>query len=225
MKFILSCLIIFSFYSAAAQTRYINITGNSEIIKKADQAEFSVFIKTIGKSIEASKVENDKHLVDLLVILQNMNIPSDAIQISPLTFGKNYEQGERGMKHDGYFTSVNASFTLNNLKRYYDITHRLSGNDAFEISAVYSISDYELQNKKAFEKALEAAEEKAKYMAGKLGLKTGQVLEIEENNAAQPYLMSVNTTSREIEAGSITGNVSIKRSVRIKYELISETDE
>lgn len=220
MKFYFILFLVLTIFTAAAQTKFINVTGNSEIIKKADQARFTVHIKTINESLEASKTENDKNLSALLVILRNMNIPSDVTEISPLAFGKNYESTGEGTQQKGYFTSVNVSFLLKDLKRYYEITNRLSANDAFEINADYNISDYEIQNRRAFEKALEAAREKGKYMSETLGLKLGEVLEIEEN-MDQPYPMLLNTVTREIESGNITGNVSIRRSVRVKFAIAS----
>ncbi len=173
-------LILMSAASFSQQDqKFINVTGNAEIIKKADEMKFAVYIKTIDESVEASKILNDKYLVDLLIILKDAAIKSEDTEISPLSFGKYYDPVERGVQK-GYYTNTIVSFLLKDMKRYYEITNKLSTNNAFEINAEYAISDYEAQHRAAYEKALLAAMEKAEYMTEALNMKLGEVLEIEE---------------------------------------------
>jgi uncharacterized protein YggE len=224
MKHIFFLLLILCFASLLAQEnhRFININGTSELVRSADQINFSVQIKTIAVTIERSKVTNDNDLAELLSILKKIGINSDDIVVSPIRLGKNYEYDrERQRKLTGYFTDVNVTFRLTDLSKYYELANQLSAGNDFEItSSSYGISDYEIQHKAALENALKAAKEKAEYMAKALGQKLGDVIEIEENDGRQTNAALSNTITVEGSASpEINGTVVIKRSVRVKFAL------
>jgi uncharacterized protein YggE len=223
MKYLLLALILLCFASPKAQEnkKYINITGTSEVMLPADQMNFAVQIKTISATVEASKKENDKSLNELLSILKDIGIQKNNIESSPITLGKNYEYKNSERNQRGYFTLLNVSFLLKDLSKYYELTNKLSSSSSFEnISSNYSISDYELQNKLAYQKALKTAKEKAEYMASTLGLKLGNVLEIDENEEGRNYPNPFNSvTIINSPDNNISGKVTIKRSIRVKFAL------
>ena len=224
MKYILVALLIINFSSIFAQEnqRYVNINGTSELIRNADQINFTIKIKIIDESLEASKIINDKNLADLFTILNKVGINSSEIDVSPLMLGKYYEYDrERQQKQKGYYTEVQVSFLLTDLSKYYELTNQLATSNSFEITnSSYTISDYEIQHKIAYENALKAAKEKAQYMANTLGLKLGDVLEIDENNYWQSYANPFNTVTVENSPNtSSSGKVTIRRSVRVKFAL------
>ena len=223
MKYLFLIILIFCFVTVNAQenNKYINVNGTSELILPADQINFIVQIKIIDESVSESKKTNDKYLNELLTILKETEINSKDIEVSPITIGKNYESVERERKQKGFYTEVNVSFILKDLSKYYDLTNKLSKNNYFEITnSNYSISDYEVQHKFAYEKALKAAKEKAEYMTKTLGVKLGDVLEIDENNYWQSYATPFNTVTKvNSQESDISGKVTIRRSVRVKYSI------
>jgi uncharacterized protein len=224
MKYFFLVLFIFCFSSINAQEnhKYISINGTSEIILPADQINFTVQIKIIDESIEASKKNNDKFLDSLLTTLKKIGINSKDIEVSPITLGKNYEYDQnRERKQKGFFTEIRVTFLLKDLSKYYDLTNSIAISNYYEIvNSSYSISDYEQQHKSAYEKALNAAKEKAEYMTRTLGVKLGEVLEIDENNNWQNYANPFNNvTEVNSQEGSISGKVTIRRSVKIKFAL------
>ena len=223
MKNFFWALFAFCVVTAHAQQnqKYITINGTSELIRSSDQINFTVQIKIIDATVEESKRTNDKYLNELLTILKNTGFNSNDIEVSPITLGKYYEfiGGER--KQKGFYTEVIVSFLLKDLSKYYELTNRMASSNNFEIvNSSYSISDYEFQHKLAYEKALKAAKEKAEYMAQTLGLKLGDVLEIDENNNLQTFSATSNTITKENSpTGDISGKVTIRRSVRVKFAI------
>jgi uncharacterized protein len=217
MKRLLLLVIFLSSFSYSQQDqKFINVIGSSELIKKADQMNFNVYIKTVDESIEASKILNDKYLVDLLIMIKEAGIRSEDTEISPLAFGKNYD---RDGSQKGYYTQTTISFLLKDLEKYYYLSNKLSSNNAFEISAEYSLSKYEQEHREAYVEALKAAREKAEYMTAAMNMKLGEVLEIEELTSPQALFNPLNVVSKENAGDNITGNVNIKRSVRVKFAL------
>lgn len=214
-------LLLLCSYPGNGQQKYINVNGTSELILNADQISFTVQIKVISETIEESKKKNDEYVKQLLQILKDSGINSDDIEVSPITLGKNYEYSGRERTQNGFYTWVNVSFILKELSEYYNLTDKLTANDNFEITnSYYNISDYEVQNKIAYENALKAARVKAGYMCQSLGLSLGDVLEIDENSNNPGYPNPFNTQTRESNQNENTfGNVTIRRSIRVKFAL------
>ncbi|MDR3667777.1 MAG: SIMPL domain-containing protein [Ignavibacteriaceae bacterium] len=224
MKYFLFALLLVCFASLKAQEnkRYINITGTSELILPADQMTFTVQIKTINDSIEESKKVNDNHLNELISLLKSAGILSNDITKYPITLGKNYVYKNNETIQKGFYTEVTVSFLLKDLSKYYEVTNKLSsGNDFETVRSVYNVSDNELQNKIAYQKALKAAKEKAENMAATLGLKLGRVLEIDETNSAPVYTNMPNAlTVVNSQDVNISGKVTIRKSVRVKFAIL-----
>jgi len=224
MKYLFFFLML-CFISSSAQEnpKYINVNGTSELHLPADQIDFTVQIRIVDDSIEESKKTNDQYLEELLKILNDSGINSNDIEVSPITLGKNYvtdiNRGET--KQEGYFTAVRVTFLLKELSYYFGLTNKLSSDNHFEIiSSGYKISDYEKQHQAAYEGALKAAKEKAEYMTKTMGVKLGEVLEIDENNNLPGYPNPFNTvTEVNYGQGSSSGKVTIRRSVRVKFAI------
>jgi uncharacterized protein len=224
MKYLFLSFLIFCFVSLNAQEnqKYININGTSELILPADQINFTIQIKVLDDSIEESKKTNDGYLNELMTILKSNGINSNDISVSPITLGKNYEYDiNRERKQKGFFTEIKITFLLKDLSKYFGLTNNISSSNHFEIFASsYSISDYEQQHKTAYINALTAAKEKAEYMTKTLGVKLGEVLEIDENNSLQGYPNPFNSVTQvNSQDGSISGKVALRRSVRVKFAI------
>lgn len=224
MKYFFLSLFICSFGSTSAQEfhKYITVNGTSEIILPADQIKYTIQIKIVAAAVEASKNANDSCRNELLRKLNKIGINSNDINVLPMTLGKNYEFNKGERKQRGFYTEVNVVFLLKDLSKYYELTNELSSSNQYEIKeSTYNISDYELQQKIAFEKALLAAKEKAKYMVHVLGVKLKDVLEIEENNYWQAGSIYSNTIEQKQDsrAGDMSGKVTIRRSVKVKFAI------
>lgn len=221
MKSLFFAFLVFCSISAFSQEKlhYININGTSELVTPADQIDFTIQIKSIGSSLEKSKSTNDKNLQELKDILVQFGIGSHAIEVSPIIVGKNNEYVTGKLEHKGYFTEISISFVLRDLTKYFDLSNRLCTNNSFEITnSQYSLSDYEAQHKIANENALKAAKDKAEYMSKSLGLKLGDVLEIEENSFTYNYTNPLsNTIVSSSEKSNSAGKVTLKRTYRVKF--------
>ena len=224
MKYFFLSLFICSFGSTSAQEfhKYITVNGTSELILPADQIKYTIQIKIVAVAVEASKNANDSCRNELLRKLNKIGINSNDINVLPMTLGKNYEFNKGERKQRGFYTEVNVIFLLKDLSKYYELTNELSSSNQYEIKeSTYNISEYELQQKIAFEKALLAAKEKAKYMVHVLGVKLKDVLEIEENNYWQAGSIYSNTIEQKQDsrAGDMSGKVTIRRSVKVKFAI------
>ena len=224
MKYLVLFVLLLCSVSVNAQENngYINVNGTSELILPADQINFGVQIRTVAESLDMSKSTNDEYLSELKTILKETGINQDDIEISPVTLGKNYEYDTQvGRRQKGFYTECRVTFILKDFSKYYELTDKLSASSHFEVvSSGYSLSDYEQHNKKAYEKALLAAKDKAEYMAKTLGVKLGEVLEIDENNFWQNNAVPFNTVAKvSTQDENVSGKVTISKSVRVKFSI------
>jgi|GEM_PF-1299650 uncharacterized protein len=222
-SFIVLFLCVISINAQPTPT-FIEVNGTSELLAQADKINFSVNIKAINASLKESKSICDASLEKLLSILKKTDIPASEIDVSPISLGRNYEQKSYSKTQNGFFVSVNVSFVLKDISKYYILSSLLAEDKEYEtVNSYYSSSDYETQNETSYENALKAAKAKAEYMAAALGAKIGPILEISENNSYPAFSYALNTITKDAsaEAEPLLGKLSIKRSVRVKFGLIN----
>jgi hypothetical protein len=214
-------LIFTSLMFAQDNSRFIEVNGTSEVIAPADYVHFNVNIRNVAKTLEQSRQDNLNASNELEDILKKFNISKDDWEMSPIKFGKEYIFENQERKLSGYFSQVNVSINLKNMNDYYPFTKELSKNKVFEITnSNYGVSDILKYHKEATIKAVQAAKEKAEYIAQSIGMKTGKVIQISELNQFESYPNPFNSiTTAGGSPEDISGKISIKRSVNMKIEL------
>ena len=219
-----SILVVFTLFIsvnlAANETgKFIKVHGTSVITVQADEIHWNARIKTIDKSLEKSKLENDSALSRLRSVLGEVNIATENIEISPIKQGKAFRLINREQTAVGYFTEVEIYFILNDLSRYTELTNKLAQQEELEIeSSNFRKSDIETYNQQALIEALSAAKLKAQYLAEAIGITIGEVLEIQEENSFQTMLNPYNTiTNVTGTSDAMAGKISIRKSVMVKY--------
>ncbi|MCE1189222.1 MAG: SIMPL domain-containing protein [Ignavibacteria bacterium] len=212
--------------NAEIPIRYINVTGTSEIKLQADIIHITLAIKTIDISIEKSKKNNDK-IVDICrEIFQENKIDPKSISIKPMDFGKNFETNAKGESiQKGFYTESTIEISLKDFSRYYTLTSELSKNNSISISSSqYGNSEILQHQREATLSAVKIAKEKAEQMAQVAGMKLGDVLEIDESQPYTSYAPQSNSLTFGMEAQpehkEISGELSVKKSVRVKFEII-----
>jgi len=216
----LMILCAFNLY-AKDDDKYIDVIGTAEVNIPADIIEFNIQIKIVSQTIAESKRQVDASVSKLLSILKKYNIKEDDISESPVILGKNYEYSDGKREMTGYFASSDVAFKLKDLSKYYDLSDELAANQDIEVvSSGYNVSDYEKYSLEAYKKALKAAESKASFMCSTLGVKPGKVLQIDENNQQIPMVMNSREMFKADGAGqTISGKVSVSRTVRVRYAI------
>lgn len=207
--------------------RFIEVTGTHQLNIEADQIILTLSVKSIEDILEDSKDKNSSIIDKLINKLNDFTINKNDIELTPISFGINYKRDAYTNIKDGYYTSQQIIFTLNDLSKYYDLIDQIINIENVSITkSYYNNSKYEEHNKNAYEHAVMTAKEKAEYLAKKAEVKLGKVLEIEDNTGeyyrrSQIYPNPFNTsTSVGSQSNEVLGSISINRSVRIKYEII-----
>ncbi len=219
--FVFFLFLFFATSNAQQAVRFINLNGTAEHIVDADVIIFNIMVRTTSKTLDDAKKKNDDQISNLRKILNELNISKDDFEIQPISFGKEYEWLNSKRVDKGFFASTNVTFKLKDFTKYYETTDMLSSSGSYTVNSYYSLTNFEFYNKTTYEKALLAAKEKAEYMTKALGVGLGRVMEIEEFGDSQPPMLMRNKMEMDSAVGgeTIAGKITIRRSVRVKFEL------
>lgn len=222
--FILMLLIYSTSIYAQDLSRFIDVNGTSEIITQADYINFSINIRDVAETLEESKQINIGASDKLVNVLNDFNISKDEWELSPIKFGKEYSYSKNEKKQIGYYAQVNVSIKLKNMSDYYSFINALSKNKLYEITnSYYGVSDFLKYHKEATINAVQAAKEKAEYIAKSMGVKLGRIIQIKELNQFESYpnpFNAVTNVGREGSNEDISGKISVSRSVNLKIEIL-----
>lgn len=209
---------------AQALSRFIDVNGTSEVITQADYINFSINIRNVAETLEKSKQVNLNASNELVRILNEYKISKGDWELSPIKFGKEYSYVNNEQKQVGYYAQVNAAIKLRNMGDYFSFINALSKNKYYEISnSSFGVSDLLKYHKEATINAVQAAREKAEYIAKSMDVKLGKIIQIKELNQFETFPNPQNVVKNfagENPYEDISGKISISRSVNLKIEII-----
>lgn len=234
-KVLMSALVLIGSVSAGtplradeAKERFVQVTGEGEVKSVPNQAILNFGIETFGPNLKDVQNENAKRTQDLLDRLKKLkiapaDIQTDFVQISPRY---DYDGGKR--KFMEYNARKNFTVTLNDVSSYGKVLQAVldagveyASGIQFQTSRLKSLED------DARKLAVEDARKKAETLAGPLGKKVGQVIFLQDNNAASPgpvFLKAGLMAADAFRGGTAEDQVSpgqiiVKASVTARFEL------
>jgi uncharacterized protein YggE len=222
--FILMLLTFSTSIYAQEFPRFIDVNGTAEVITQADYISFSVIIRNVAETLEESKQINVNASNELVNILNDFKISKGEWELSPIKFGKEYSYSNNEQKQVGYYAQVNAAIKLKNMGDYFSFINALSKNKFYEISnSFYGVTDLLKYHKEATINAVQAAREKAEYIAKSMNVKLGKIIQIKELNQFETFPNPQNVV-KNFDGGNqyedVSGKISITRSVNLKIEII-----
>jgi len=227
MKTLISLMVVIfvtTVVSADDNQKSITVSGTAVIEVPADEINWDISIRKISDSLEDSKNDCNTAVNNLLEVLNASGIKKSDIEVSPIQLNKYFEQNEyRERIFKGFTAGIKVKFRLKDLSGYSNLVTQLSKSNDFErVNSSYKDSKYEEHNREALIKAAITAKEKAEYLAQSLGSKIVIIIEIIEATG-QKYPNPFNSsTYLEGFKPVISGRISYRRSVTVKYELITE---
>lgn len=218
--------VVFSGCAAGPQdARKITVSGKAENTVDARQAEVGLKVKIVKKEMAESHRILTTDLDGLTRELHAIGIDAKDIKRSLVLQGAeyNWERNTRVLK--GYSAQCFVDVVVNDITKMADLYRTLAGHKSIEIQGTAFKRDDEFDLRKAeSEKALQAARQKAEYMARALGAKVGRVRSIVEGNTGSwPVLAgdASNVATRQAGGGGTAsyGTILISARVMVEFEL------
>jgi len=214
----------------------ISVTGNAEIKVKPDQAVFSFSIQGREKTLDEAVATNDQAIAKVVQFLQtagvqDKDVRTEIVRIKPIYRSTVHSKlrplplaqanlpmprnaipappakDEDQLKPIGYEARRGISVTINNLDNLEKIYTGLLKNGANEVGGIsFQTTELRKFRDQARLKAIRAAREKAKALAGELGVHLAGVQQITESNWGPRASSFQNSVSFALPAANSSGS-------------------
>jgi len=205
---------------AQPDVRKISVTGKSSATLEAQYSSISIRIRETDKEMAASHKKLNSTLDRLFAELVKSGIAEDDITKSVIDQGADYrwQDNERILMH--YFSSCLAMFDVNDLEKLPAIYQILANYEQITIlGSTYERHDTFEKRKTELKKALQAAKDKAEFIADIMDCKLVKVKEISEvswdNDAATGVY--ANALRAEKAPDVSFGSVTVSATVHVEF--------
>jgi len=237
---VLSAFSFFSLLTAPALTqdflprpRLISVTGTAEVNVPPDEVVLSLGVESRDKDLAIAKAQHDHRVKKLLAEAHDAGVEGKYIQTSMLQMRPDYSD-EKVPRFLAYQVSQTIQVTLKDLSKYERLITKLLEAGVNRVDSVeFLVAEPRKYKDEARAKAIKAAREKASAMAAELGQATGKPWDISEegfnglfaqtrgfaSNSVQASSYAYNGSSTAEESTVAPGEVSIRASVRVSFQL------
>jgi len=225
VKMVLLSLILtlpFNVY-AAENIRKITVTGKSEAVMEAHYAVIQLNIKYVENEMRQSHDELVRTIAKLTNDLENIGLPDTDIKKSLILQGQEYSWEKSSKVLKGYFSECLIELNVKDINKLDEVYRTLANYQSVTILGTdYRRNDEFDVRKVEFEKALNAARQKAEYMAQALNTKIGKVHSIQEVSSENDLTINTYANLKDKESNeskSGYGSIKITALVVVEFEL------
>ncbi len=239
MKYIITILITFNSLQAIGQIYGYNnsrkqtfISSSSATLRiQPDQVVLSLGIESRGKDLLTTKNENHKKLSASIKYCQDNGIPDKYIQTDYIRIYPNYHTSH-SINIDYYSVSQSFSIILDDLGKYEQILTDLLTLGINKVNNIEFRTTQLKENRyKVRKMAIDAAKEKAKFLASEIGIELGEIINISEstqnpvNSFSRHNYANISQNVLQYDSGEIEdstlaiGMLSLKANVTLTYEI------
>ena len=214
--------------SALAEEGRISVTGEYDTVLSPQYATLHLAVRQVAKEMRQSHDGMMENLARLTSELKSLGIADEDMIKSLIRQGTEYVWKDNRRTPTGYFSECTLEIKVRKLTDLPLVYDKMAGFNALEIRATtYDRDDMEKQQRRALEKALHRAREKAERMAGTLKAVLGDPLEIREAGAPAVYprpeamMMARDASAGRAKAvaGGQFGQVKVHGAVSVVFEL------
>jgi uncharacterized protein YggE len=234
-------------HTAAAQVDplsvpHITVNGTAITEVVPDRLHWALEVKNTGLELPKVAESHSKKVAAALETLKANGVADKDVQTAQMEFSENRVYRRNEWVKEGYQATTNISFKLNDLTKYKAVWQSLAGLTGVSVTGVsFDHTNRINLNKEARVKALKAAREKAEAMAGVLGSKVGEPLNVEEDlsvtegwrspslvngsnllsNVTQSQALGVAPAEAESSGPLAPGAIPITIRVRVTFRLLN----
>ena len=168
--------------------REITVRGVAEVTIPPDHVSVSTNVVTLDMDLAKAQAENDRRVRDVLAFIKDLGIKADDVSTGYASlYPKERQERDNPPVFEGYEASKRISVKLRDMTKYDELIAGMLGLGVNRIDGISFESAEEIKKRReARLLAVEAAKEKAGYLAQKLGQKVGKPLWIAEFRKETP---------------------------------------
>lgn len=220
----------------------ITVNGEAVVKVQPDQIIITFGIETWNKNIMFAKQENNEIMKKAIVVIKEAGIQDKDMQTDHLSIEPRYVNNYEKRNFIGYFVRNTLVVTIAEPDKVEDlVTGVLQSGVNYIHNIDFQTTEFKKYREQARELALNAAKEKAEKMAGALGQRIGDPIQINEgyggsnwwyysswngwgygnrsNYMSQNIMQNIESGTGEISETIALGKISIKANVNVTFEL------
>jgi hypothetical protein len=217
-------LLFVGFSTCFAGERFVSTLGTVSREISADKVAFTLRVKAIDQTTEASIAKLEKLLVELFAEAKKLNYPESAFTIKSRATEREreWDANSRTQKAIGFNSYAVLSVILTDLSQYGKLQTYLGTHEGFDVIHVTLGSSKEGEaRKQVITEALRAAKEKAALLVAEGGETLGKLLEVTEEEVETRSFNEYSPTLNRGDPNEGKGLYPIGIFVRVKakYEI------
>ena len=223
-----------------AQPPLITVSGFAEVKVAPDEIYLRVGVETRHEKLEDAKRQNDERVSKALGFLKSNNIKEKDIQTDFIGIEPTYDSDVSRTKPVIYVVRKSIEVKITKIDAFEGLLSGLLTNGVNNVHGIdFRTSELRRHRDTARAMAVRAAREKAEALAGGLGVKTGKVYSINENDGggwwsssssywasrygnafAQNAVQNAGGSPESMEGTVSIGQISVSASVTVSFLLI-----
>ncbi len=205
------------------EPRSITVTGNAERSLPADRVRISVAIRSVRDDLAAARNASQEGFASVVKGLGEIGVPSEKIELTNHSLGREYENGPNGERiAKGFFSARDFVIELDDASLLELVHGNLAENAEVAVNQTTFSRKDEIEVRNELRKvALNATLEKAGAMAAVYGQKVGKPLKMSEGGGGfNPVGFNTRNSFAAMATDSVGGRVSIDAFVEVTFELV-----
>jgi uncharacterized protein len=175
------------FFRSSAQSSVtpstISVTGDAEVRVVPDQVILILGVETSDKDLMTAKSQNDERIKKLLALTSRYEIKPEHVQTDYINIEPRYTDSYSQREFIGFFVRKTVVITLKDTSKFEDVlTGALQEGANYVHGIEFRTTELRKHRDAARALAINAAREKATALAGELGRKVSNPLDIRESS-------------------------------------------
>jgi uncharacterized protein len=209
----------------AANPRVITVVGEAEIKVTPDEALLTLGVETLGKDLETTKKQNDTAIAKALESVVKNGVKREDVKTDFINIEPQYQETQGRRTLSGFLVRRTLAVIVRDFAKLSTVlTDALKAGVNVVYGLQFQTSKLLEYRQQARSLAVRAAKQKAEALAGELGQRVGDPLNITETGSGiQPYQVNTRALAQEAMPSSETfapGQISVTASVTISFELV-----
>lgn len=207
----------------------ISVNGTAKMSVKPDIARMNVGVISTGRTVAETQKQNTEKMNAITAAVKGFGVKDEDIQTSNYNIYPQYDWTDGRQILRGYQVSQQVSVKIRDLDKIGDILAKAGELGSNQVGGVsFEVDDTIALQKKAREKAIADAKEKAIVLAKSLGMQLGKVVSFSEDSGSYPVPMMYNSYEKVAmdSAGSAppspdvqSGSLDVSKTVTITFEI------
>jgi uncharacterized protein YggE len=228
---------------AAAQvsdSRSITVSGEAEVRVAPDEVVLTLGVQTSDRDLSIAKADNDRRVEAILAAAEQQGIKREHLQTDYLEIEPRYRDAYEAFDFIGYFVRKTIVVRSRDIGAFESLLASVLEAGANYVHGIdFRTTELRQYRDRARSLALQAAQEKAKAMAGEMGQEIGRPLSIREDyygwwssygswwgsrgggRMTQNVVQSTGTAPRDLDGPTLPGQLSVTARVTVSFELLN----